>query len=74
MFCCVKKAKSYSLFFPFNSVQREQKQMGSHVSVPAVVHDKKEKAGTSNTTASEEFLYKKILVLEPLELWLCSLY
>lgn len=40
--------------------------MGSDTSVPVVVYDRKEKEGTSNRFAREEFLHKKILVLEPL--------
>lgn len=40
--------------------------MGSHISVPAVVHNRKEKKGTSNQSAREQSLHKKILVLEPL--------
>lgn len=64
--CCLKKAKSYSSFFPFSSVQKEQTQMDSDISVPAVVYDRKEKEGTSNWSAGEEFLHKKILVTEPL--------
>lgn len=66
VFCCLKEAKSYSSFFPFSSVQKEQIQMGSGISVPAVVHDRKEKEGTSNQSSRELLLHKKILVLEPL--------
>lgn len=58
MLCCLKQ-------LPFSSVHEEQTQMGSDISVPAVVSDKK-KEGTSNQSAREESLQKKILVLEPL--------
>lgn len=68
MFCCLKRAKSYSLLFPFSSVHKEQIQMGSDISVPAVVRDRQEKEGISNHSASKEFLRKKTLLLEHWEL------
>lgn len=68
VFCCLRRAKSYSLLFPFSSVHKEQIQMGSDTSVPAVVRDRQEKEGTSNHSASKEFLHKKILLLEHWEL------
>lgn len=68
MFCCLKRAKSYSLLFPFSSVHKEQIQMGSDISVPAVLRDRQEKEGTSDHSASKEFLRKKILFLEHWEL------
>lgn len=40
--------------------------MGSHIPVPAVVRNRKEKEGTSNQSAREQSLRKKILVLERL--------
>lgn len=64
VFCCLRRAKSYSLLFPFSSVHKEQIQMGSDTSVPAVVRDRQAKERTRNHSASKEFLHKKILLLE----------
>jgi len=59
--CSLKKAKSYSSFFPFSSVQKEQIQMGSDTSVTAVVHGKKEKEGTSNLPGRSSYIRKSWL-------------
>lgn len=55
----------FSFQFCTERLPIEQIQMGSAISVPAVVRDKKEKEGTSNQSAREEFLHQEVLVLEP---------